>query len=107
MFGKEIKPEALLHAIQTGNAPFLVDIRDSDSYAQGHIPGALSNPAQSFDMGMFADLTKDAEIVISCYRGMMSKDAVRYLATAGYTNAVSLKGGMKGWMKLKNAPLEY
>lgn len=107
MFGKDMKAETLLHAIQSGNAPFLVDIRDSASYAQGHIPGALSNPAQSFDLGMFADLPKETEIVVSCYRGVMSKDAARYLASAGFTNVISLKGGMKGWMKLKNAPLEH
>lgn len=107
MFGNEMKPEALLHAIQSGNAPFLVDIRDSASYAQGHIPGALSNPAQSFDMNMFADLPKETEIVVSCYRGVMSKDATSYLTSVGFKNVVSLKGGMKGWMKLKNAPLEH
>ena len=106
MSGKEISAEEVLRAVQSGNAPMIVDIRDGISFAHGHIPGALSNPAQSFDISMFANLPKQTEIVVSCYRGVMSKEAVSYLASAGFTNVASMKGGMKSWMKLGNAPLE-
>ena len=103
---KEISAEEVLRAIQSENAPLIVDIRDGVSYTHGHIPGALSNPAQSFDMSMFANLPKQTEIVIFCYRGVMSREAVSYLTSAGFTNVASMKGGMKSWMKLGNAPVE-
>lgn len=102
----EVKAAELLQWMQDNEPLTVVDVRDAASYAQGHIAGALSNPAQAFSFDMFAELPKDARIVISCYRGMMSKDVVKYLAAQGYTNAFSLKGGFPAWQHLNGAPIE-
>ena len=102
----EITPAELLQWMDDGQPLTIVDVRDAASFAQGHIAGAISNPAQSFNLDMFASLAPDARIVISCYRGMMSKDVVKYLEAQGFTNAYSLKGGFGAWERLAGAPIE-
>ena len=102
----QITPAELLQLMQSGEPLLIVDVRDAESFAQGHITGSRSNPAQTFDIGMFKDLPADTHIVISCYRGMMSKDVVKYLDSNGIANASSLKGGMDGWRRLAGAPIE-
>ena len=106
MFVKQITPAEVLQAIQAGEPQVIIDIRDRASYVVGHIPGAISNPADGFDASMFSSLPSDTPIVISCYHGMMSKQVVQYLESQGFSNVASLKGGMKGWHKLPNAPIE-
>ena len=106
MFTKTISPAEVLQAIQAGEPQDIIDIRDKASYAVRHIPGAISNPADGFDAGMFSSIPADTPIVISCYHGVMSKQVVPYLESQGFTNVASMKGGMDGWLKLPNAPVE-
>ena len=106
MFVKTITPAEVLAAIQAEEPQIIIDIRDRASYVVGHIPGALSNPADGFDASMFESLSAETPIVISCYRGVMSKQVVQYLESRGFANVASMKGGMNGWLKLPNAPIE-
>ena len=106
MFVKTITPAEVLAAIQAEEPQIIIDIRDRASYVVGHIPGALSNPADGFDASMFESLPAETPIVISCYRGVMSKQVVQYLESQGFANVASMKGGMNGWLKLPNAPIE-
>ena len=71
-------------AIQAEEPQIIIDIRDRASYVVGHIPGALSNPADGFDASMFESLSVETPIVISCYRGVMSKQVVQYLESQGF-----------------------
>lgn len=103
---KTIAPAEVLQAIQAGESPVIIDIRDRASYAAGHIPGAISNPADGFDAGAFDDIAPDAPIVVSCYHGVMSLQVAQYLDSEGFANVASMKGGMDGWLKLPNAPVE-
>ena len=106
MFVKTITPAEVLAGIQAGDDQVIIDIRDRASYVVGHIPGAISNPADGFDSSMFSSIDPSTLLVISCYRGVMSKQVVQYLQSQGFENVVSMKGGMNGWHKLPNAPIE-
>jgi len=76
----------------------VIDVRGSVPYDLGHIDGAISMP-----LGLVAqratELPQDKLIVAycSCRREELSDQAVRQLATHGYTNAAALKGGYDAW----------
>ena len=107
VFPAEITARETLELLKSGENVVVIDIRDDASFNAGHIPGALSIPANGFDLGKVKVLAKpDTRIVISCFRGMMSRDVVAYLRKQGFTNAQSMGGGWDGWLKIDDAPIE-
>ncbi len=74
----------------------VADIRDPNSFSQGHIPGSvhLSNE----NIGQFMT-EKDYEqpIVIVCYHGISSQGAANYLTEQGFDNVFSMDGGFTDW----------
>ena len=71
----------------------IADIRDPNSFRDGHIPGAVNlnnENVQSFIES--SDL--DAPLVVVCYHGHSSQGAATVLARAGFEDVYSLDGGM-------------
>lgn len=86
----------MLNDPQTGSSVQIVDIRDDESYAAGHIKGAVHlHNANIQDFIAQADL--DAPLLVCCYHGHMSQSAAAYLAEQGFSDAYSLDGGYEGW----------
>ncbi|WP_413736700.1 thiosulfate sulfurtransferase GlpE [Sodalis sp. RH21] len=82
---------------QRGEA-VLVDIRDPQSFAAGHTPGAfhLTNDT----LGAFMrqnDLTRP--VMVMCYHGNSSKGAAQYLLQQGFDAAYSIDGGFEAWQQ--------
>ena len=103
----EITARETLDLIESGADILIVDVRDDASFAAGHIPGAISVPANNFDFDKIqAKATLDTHIIVSCYRGMMSRDVVAFLRQRGFANVQSMSGGWDGWQRLGNAPIE-
>lgn len=103
----EISAREVLSLLENDEGVVVMDVRDDASFAAGHIPGAFNNPANAFDFSKIQALaTPETRIVISCYRGMMSRDVVAYLRQQGFANAQSMSGGWDGWRQLENAPIE-
>lgn len=70
----------------------LVDIRDPQSFAMGHTPGAfhLTNDT----LGAFMrDNDFDTPVMVMCYHGNSSKGAAQYLLQQGYEAVYSVDGG--------------
>ena len=70
----------------------LVDIRDPQSYAMGHTPGAfhLTNDT----LGAFMrDNDFDTAVMVMCYHGNSSKGAAQYLLQQGFDKVYSVDGG--------------
>jgi len=89
----------LINDGDTSNDPIIVDIRAATDYANGHIPGAINIPlADIFKPENLAKLTKDKQIVTSCYTGNTAQIAAAYLSLMGY-NAISLRYSMMAWTK--------
>lgn len=73
---------------------YIMDIRSSDVYAEGHIEGA-HNVA-------FADILTEATkttkpILVVCYSGQTACYATALLRLYGFSNTQALKWGMSGW----------
>ncbi|USD37756.1 MULTISPECIES: thiosulfate sulfurtransferase GlpE [Ferrimonas] len=87
-----------LQSLQQQGEVQLVDIRDPEAFARGHIPGALrlhqGNLAQFMMEGEYDD-----PLVVICYHGISSQSAAEYLAEQGFEQVFSLIGGMEAWSK--------
>ena len=74
----------------------IVDIRDSVSYSQGHIQGAVhvdnANIANYLESNDFKK-----PLVVCCYHGNSSKGAADYFFEQGFEETYSLDGGFEEW----------
>jgi thiosulfate sulfurtransferase len=77
----------------------VVDIRDAQSFSQGHISGSLHLDNVSLaDFIAAADF--DQPLIVSCYHGNSSQPAAAYLASQGFAEVYSLDGGFALWLSL-------
>ena len=91
---KRIPPEQA--QTMRSNGAVIVDIRDPQSYANGHISGSLHLDNHSLpDFIAAADL--DHPLIVTCYHGHSSQSAAAYLVNQGFSDVCSLDGGFELW----------
>jgi molybdopterin/thiamine biosynthesis adenylyltransferase/rhodanese-related sulfurtransferase len=82
-----------------GNGIVLVDVRESDEWDRGHLPGAVHVPRAYLESrieGAVKD--RDARIVLYCASGQRSALGAHTLKELlGYTNVASMTGGITLW----------
>jgi len=91
-----VNRERLLRRVRTG-AVIVLDVRPSEEFAAGHIPGAISVPLRDLERRL-SELPKDQEIVAYC-RGpycVLAVQAVEVLRKRGF-HAVRLEDGIQDW----------
>ena len=73
----------------------LVDVREQDEYASGHILGAVNFPLSTLDR---ADLPweENTSLYVYCLSGARSGRAVQFLRSQGYANVTNI-GGINSW----------
>ena len=77
----------------------LLDVREPDEWAAGHVDGALHIPMSVLPRRLTADpdaLTQDAKIVVVCKMGGRSAQVTAWLNQQGF-QATNLDGGMLAW----------
>ncbi|MFF2227181.1 rhodanese-like domain-containing protein [Streptomyces globisporus] len=78
---------------------FVLDVRENDEWAAGHVEGALHIPMSDF-VGRFGELTAAAEdgrrVHVMCRVGGRSAQVTQYLVQQG-VDAVNVDGGMQAW----------
>ncbi len=78
---------------------FILDVRENDEWAAGHVEGALHIPMSDF-VGRFGELTESAEdgrrVHVMCRVGGRSAQVTQYLVQQGI-DAVNIDGGMQAW----------
>lgn len=74
----------------------VVDIRDPQSYARGHIPGATHLDNHSL-CAFIAQADLSRPLIVACYHGNSSQGAAAYLAEQGFAEVYSLDGGFERW----------
>ena len=90
-----VGPE-LLRRVRDGDVT-IVDVRPSEEYEAGHVPGAVSIPVSEL-RARLGELRQDSEIVAYC-RGpycVMAADAVKLLRREGY-EAHRMEQGVTEW----------
>lgn len=92
---KRIPPEQA-QALRDQGAMVVVDVRDAQTFANGHIPGAKHLDNHSLhDFVSSADL--DKPLLVVCYHGNSSQNAAAYLVGQGFSEVYSLDGGFELW----------
>ena len=71
-----------LEECRAASGSILVDVREADEYASGHIPNAVNEPLSTIKQ---TTLPKDKPLFLYCLRGTRSKQAARILRSMGYT----------------------
>lgn len=86
-----ITMESLLEQMKTSQL-VLIDVRSTDSFAQGHIDSAINIPAQNLLQNPEKYLNKFETYYLYCYAGHISNDVSYQLNQLGY-HTVSVFGG--------------
>ncbi|MFC5730406.1 MULTISPECIES: rhodanese-like domain-containing protein [Nocardioides] len=81
----------------------VLDVREVDEWAAGHIEGAVHIPLGELParLGEFVELEAPQTLIV-CKAGGRSARAVAYLAQQGY-DVVNLADGMIGWERAGRA----
>ncbi|MBL8207102.1 MAG: sulfurtransferase [Blastocatellia bacterium] len=84
--------------LDAGESFLFLDIREDHEWEKGHAAGAshLGRGILERDIHQFAS-TKDTEMVLYCGGGYRSALAADNLQKMGYTNVLSMAGGIKAW----------
>lgn len=76
----------------------LVDVREESEWAAGHLPGAKHLGKGIIERDIESAIPDfDAEIILYCGGGFRSALAGDTLLKMGYTNVISMDGGVRGW----------
>ena len=87
-----------------GDRHMLVDVREDNEYAAGHVRGAVHMSKGTIERDVENKVPdKDATLVLYCGGGFRSALVADNLQKMGYTNAISLDGG---WRALKESGLD-
>lgn len=76
----------------------LLDVRDEDEFAEGHVPGARNLPLNSLRAAL-GSLQKERPLAVYCAVGGRAHNAVRLLRQHGF-NAVNISGGYTTWQHM-------
>lgn len=83
------------------DADVLIDVREADEFAAGHLPGAIhaSRGMLEFKLSSNPELSsRDLHILLYCKTGGRAALAACTLHDMGYLNVKSLAGGFDGWV---------
>ncbi|MDP1601952.1 MAG: rhodanese-like domain-containing protein [Legionella sp.] len=92
---KELSPHAVVALLNEDNA-VIIDLRDKDSYRNGHIINAINATPEDFEKQKM-DKYKSKPLVLVCTKGLQSGALATKLRHAGYSHPVVLAGGISAW----------
>ena len=74
----------------------ILDVREPDEFARGHIPGARLMPLRTvLDVG--PDLARDRRLLLACRSGRRTQRAMHMLLSMGFDEVYGLHGGILAW----------
>ncbi|GAA0207640.1 thiosulfate sulfurtransferase GlpE [Kangiella japonica] len=92
-----------VNRLQESQATNVIDIRDPQGFAAGHMPNAINiNNQNAADY--IENTDKETPLIVVCYHGHSSQPAAQYFAAQGFKDVYSMDGGFEVW-KLNN-PVE-
>ena len=96
---KETNVAEVKRRLDAGEKLLLVDTREDNEWANGHIPGAIHLGKGVIERDI-EQVVPDAraKLILYCGGGFRSALAAENLQKMGYTNVESMDGGWKGWL---------
>lgn len=90
----EVTPTQAAQMLSEG--AFILDVRQPEEWAEGHIEGATLIPLDQLG-NRLNEIPKDSNIVVVCRSGNRSAQGRDLLLLNGFTQVTSMAGGMNGW----------
>jgi rhodanese-related sulfurtransferase len=102
---KQTTVDEVKRKLDHGENFVLVDVREESEFAKDHIPGAFHLGKGVIERDI-EDRVPDLNtpLILYCGGGFRSALAADNLRKMGYTNVLSMDGGIRGWRE-KNYPL--
>ena len=94
---KKLVAEALKTDLDKGKSLILVDVREKDEYAAGHVAGALNLPLSTLEKN-YGQLPEDKRVVLYCNSAQRSNNAAQILLRRGYKDIEEMEG-FKFWVQ--------
>lgn len=91
----QITVEQLKQKMDSGEKPFILDVREVSEYKTANIGGKLIPLGEITKR--YRELDANAEIVVHCHHGGRSQRAVEFLYEQGFKNVKNLVGGIEAW----------
>jgi len=102
---REVSIEDTKTRLDCGDKFVLVDVREESEYAKDHLPGAIHLGKGVIERDIEGSVPElNTPIVLYCGGGYRSALAADNLQKMGYTNVLSMDGGIRGWRE-KHYPL--
>ncbi|MGH7171792.1 MAG: rhodanese-like domain-containing protein [Gemmataceae bacterium] len=95
---RETNVEEVKTRLDRGEKLCLVDVREESEWTKDHLPGALHLGKGVLERDIEGRLSDTAaEIILYCGGGFRSALAAENLQRMGYTNVLSMDGGIRDW----------
>ncbi|HET7183393.1 MAG: rhodanese-like domain-containing protein [Terriglobales bacterium] len=99
---RETTVDAIKSRLDRGERLTIVDVREESEYAKDHLPGAIHLGKGIIERDIEAKVPDPStEIVLYCGGGFRSALAADNLQKMGYTNVISMDGGIRDWREKK------
>lgn len=96
--GKGVSPAEATRLINRENA-LVLDVREPDEFAAGHIPDAINIPvAKLAERIQELDKFRSRPLVVCCLSGMRAGRACSELKKQGFEQLNNLSGGIDAWI---------
>lgn len=103
---KEISPEDVLEKQKNGESFFFVDVREDREWNDGHAKGAMHMGRGVIERDIEKNIPSKSDLVVLyCGGGFRSALAADNIQKMGYSNVLSMAGGMRLWRE-RNYPEE-
>ena len=95
--GQKVSLLQATQRINQGNV-CLLDVREADEYATGHLRGSLHIPMKELAQRIGElEKSKSKVVIAVCQTGVRSSSATAQLKKAGFAEVYSLDGGVAAW----------
>jgi rhodanese-related sulfurtransferase len=102
---RETNVDAVKTRMDRGDKFVLVDVREESEFAKDHLPGAIHLGKGIIERDIEARVPElNTELILYCGGGFRSALAADNLQKMGYTNVISMDGGIRDWRE-KEYPL--
>jgi rhodanese-related sulfurtransferase len=102
---KETNVDEVKKRMDRGDKFVLVDVREESEFAKDHLPGAIHLGKGVIERDIEQKVPNlGTEMILYCGGGFRSALAADNLQKMGYTNVISMDGGIRGWRE-KQYPL--
>jgi rhodanese-related sulfurtransferase len=79
------------------NGALILDVRSREEWSEVRIPGAKLIPLDELP-GRLNEIPLDIPVILQCRSGNRSQQGLGFLMNVGFSNIISMRGGIQDWM---------